>query len=397
LSSWGALPTLLPRYTRSFTYSSADKKLHEVSRPAIQAVAKLFTVDDLKRVGEVEALKELSIEQLKASLVRLEQRILESVKPKGEGNYLDAMTALHQEEIPSIEELSQLILTEDLSQWRSFRSYFSQRSDAELLLLREQVLAYMWLKTECDRASKGIVATQGRAYEIEDPLAPFFMLYEERAQLQLRADQVQKLQFFLKSLNGKGKGDEREKSWRMLQSIMGSGKSKVLTPLILLYLNKQHNCIPAYMTTNVLLPSAVKEIAKTFSESFNLKTHQLKVDRAISLEGLQVLKEQIVEAKLGKAVLLTSAETLHSIQLLLFLLLADEKTDREAGSKFLLITEILKEFEENLTLLVDECDVLFHPKELMSYPLGLGGPIPLEECKAATELFFNYLSKLIQT
>jgi predicted house-cleaning noncanonical NTP pyrophosphatase (MazG superfamily) len=389
-----SLPPVLPRYERLLTEPLDNRTLQEISRPAIELIVKPFNREALQRVLEIEELKEFKIETLKANLVRVEHRILEKIKPKADKNLSDAIAALHQEEIPSIEELSQLLLTQDLSQWRTFRSYFASISEKELHLLREQVLGYIWLKTECNRVLQGISPAERRAYEIDDSLAPFFMLYEERAQLQLRPDQVQKLRFLLEGLMEDASDEAKVQAGKMLQSIMGSGKSKVLTPLILLYLNKQHNCIPAYMTTSALLPSAVKELAKTFSESFGIKTHQLKVDRAISVEGLQVLKEQVAEAKLGRAVLLTSADTLHSLYLLLFLLLLDDKHDAETDAKFLLVVEILKEFRENLALLVDECDVLFHPKEILSFPLGLGVPMPIEDCKAATELFFTYLSKL---
>jgi hypothetical protein len=401
--------TAIPKKSLSIPPIGLERPLEEVSRSTPRRFSLNFSADSLKSALELskdQKIESLTIDQLKNSLANLEQRILLKITPNlhkttsnEDEDYHPLLDTLHLYPIPSFEELSHMALTNDLSQWKEFRPYLGLLSDQELIDLQHLILSHLWVSTQITHITTRKDPTggddSGRHYALEEPLAPFFLLYEQCAQIKLRSDQVEKLSFLLSHLQSTPSPAEKEQSWYMLQSLMGSGKSKVLTPLILLYLNKLHNCIPIYITTPALLGSAITQIATDFSQLFGLKTYQIRIHRNINLKQLRVLKQQIGEAKLGKAILLCGADDLHALHLLLPMKLLEKNPSIEVKAQYQIILEILNSFQEHAALLIDECDAILHPRQLLSYSIGLPESIEPSQIKAVSSIISRYLSRYL--
>jgi hypothetical protein len=345
---------------------------------------------DLEKVSsqlkELETLKEASISQLHRKLAETESRFFEMLQPLAEKALLSGAAALHREPLPLIETFYPLLLQRNITQWRNLFPHLNLESDA-ILDLHTFLFSYLWIKTEILHRQKD----EARTYEPNAPLSSFFMLYEEMSDLALRPNQVESLSFLLEEMVSSDLAlQPSSKSFRrMLQSIMGSGKSKVLVPLVLLFLSRTHNCIPIHITTKPLVHSTYLELSELFYDKFKLHTHLIKATRNMPLESLQLLKEQLIEAKLGKVVLVASSEALNALNLLLPELRLSEK---EPDPSYLeLAKEISFELNENAFLLVDECDVIFNPKELLSYPFGPPNLFAKSMYSPIVSLFFQHL------
>jgi hypothetical protein len=363
------------------------KKLHELSRPQ----PSLPSHDHLQNwMEEIQSQVTSSLPSLKEKEISLLTKILHKLQPTSKDPLSATIELLHHQPLPLLKEALQLLVTDDLTQWRSLRSYFQLRTDEQLLDLKRILLQYLWVKIQSkliESSPNGPIPS--RNYTAKNPLNSLLILYEYFSGIVLRQDQIDKINFLLEDFLASPSADRKSLNSRMLQSLMGSGKSKVLTPLLLLYLSKQHNCITTYITTKPMLPTAIAEISSFLYDHFGLLSYQIEVHRSMSLSQLNILKEQIAEAKMGRAVLFTSTDTFHSLHLLLPNLLLDEQ-DPE---KYDLICELLKEVKNNQVVVIDECDCLLHPKEQMSYPLGESKNLPYAEAATASSLIFHYLSK----
>jgi hypothetical protein len=392
LADFHNIPITLPEH-RSSTIPYNQPQLLEPKDASLEAIGRAkpsyFTHEEvisrLKNLEASERLEDPPTPPLRQILVEIESSFLDMLQPLAQKALLSGATALHRNPMPLIETFYPLLLQRNKTQWLNQFPHFNLDTHA-ILELHTSLFSYLWVKTEILHQEKN----QKRAYDMNSPLAPFFMLYEEMAELVLYPYQVESLSFLLEELQKSVFQASLPSTYRrMLQSIMGSGKSKVLVPLILLYLSTTHNSIPVLITTKPLLHSTYLELTQFLYDKFKLQIHLVKASRNMALEALQLLKDQLAEAKLGRAVLMASSESIHALNLLLPELSLSEKKTEPAYIQ--LAKEIVFELNNNGFLLVDECDTIFNPKELLSYPVG--APIRLDKSKynPIVTLFFEDL------
>ena len=113
--------------------------------------------------------------------------------------------------------------------------------------------------------------------------------------------------------------DKRKDKGRVLQMIMGSGKSSVFLPLLALKLADGDH-IPFVVVPEALYEETKRKLFSSSHSSFQQQMHVLKVDRSMdtSDQALEELSEKLWKARKNKEYFLVTDTTLHCLLLNFF-------------------------------------------------------------------------------
>ncbi|MCX6991323.1 MAG: DUF3638 domain-containing protein [Chlamydiae bacterium] len=199
-----------------------------------------------------------------------------------------------------------------------------------------------------------------RCYNIDEH--PAYLVFEHYSGMILRGDQVAKLNAFLQG----------EISNLIMEMIMGSGKSKVLLPLLGL-LRADGKALSMVVMPSALFESASSDtqaiLQKTFSKS--LKTLHLDRNSPFNKIDLEEIKSSLETIIKEKQCLIMTPKSIQTLILKLVEFANSLKPEDKAKSEELkLLIEILTLLKKTGNPLIDEVDTILNVRHEVSFSLG---------------------------
>ena len=219
-----------------------------------------------------------------------------------------------------------------------------------------------------------------RCYTLADN--PAFLAFEYSADILLRAQQTTMISDFLT--------DKDTHAIREL--IMGSGKSKVLMPLLAL-LRADGKNLSVMIVPHALFQSVSADTQVTLKEAFDTSLHTFEFDRntTFDIDTLDNILEELESIKVNKEALIITSKSVQCL-LLKFIEKASEhfkdpKNPIEMTPELKLMREILGVLSTQSLPLLDEADLLLNVLHEVSFSLGqMNKPIG-QECELITDLY----------
>lgn len=252
-------------------------------------------------------------------------------------------------------------------------------SESDIASIKELLKEFLVERTLSDQAARALALSNPqemancllakREYNIDEH--PEFIVFEYFSDLLLREDQVKKLQALL---SDKSDG-------LVLQMIMGSGKSKVLLP-ILGIARADGSKLSTVIVSDALYHQTVDDLRNNpFSQSIMTLEFGRKSSDTVKefLRILKILNETIDEKK----VLITTSKTLQSIYLKA---LESFKVD-PLSEKSILLKKILKKLKEQGHAIIDEVDEALSTRKENNYSFGKSHPLEQERLELSSFLY----------
>lgn len=203
---------------------------------------------------------------------------------------------------------------------------------------------------------------------------PHFLVFEYASNLSLREDQVIKLEKF--------KGDND--SWPIMQMIMGSGKSKVLLPLLGLMLADGKK-LSTVIVPEALLESTTDDLCISQAQAFSQGVTVLNFDRQteFTVEELKNIKEKLEKVKCEKKCLITTSKSVQC----LYLRAIESLNENPRDEKTKLMLEILKIFKEDCDVIIDEADTILNCRQQVTFSIGNRSQVKQERLQLVCKLY----------
>ena len=206
-------------------------------------------------------------------------------------------------------------------------------------------------------------ATASRSYTLAQN--PAFLVFEYIENIIMKPQQIQMIADFL---NNKDVQAIRE-------LIMGSGKSKVLMP-ILAFLRADGKHLSTVIVPEALHPSVSSDTQEKLRDAFNIELHTLEFDRntEFSIETLENILVELQSIRDNKECLIITSKSVQCL-LLKFIEKASEHFSSSADPKPMtpelkLMRHILALISTDSYPLLDEADLLLNVLHEVSFSLG---------------------------
>lgn len=294
-------------------------------------------------------------------------------------------------------------------------------SEAERLQLRKQIITYLLIKTEeqhCRRvvmqvekidsindiernlAIQELGQTLDTKRSYDDPVkAVQWLIFEYYAEIRLYPKQknlLDKLAF--NHLDPKMRN-------RVVQLIMGGGKSKVLTP-ILAFCAADGCHLSTVTVPSQMYGTAKRDLSDQFRKMFDASLEVFEFSRdKCDISNLELIDKYLERAIREGIIVVTRPNDLLSMKLML-----SERLETISQIKKLpgvkdeeivtchreldLICKILKRFQQKQVNLIDEYDSVNNPLNLLNFPIGEARVIDTVTIREATILYFNWLKEI---
>ena len=219
----------------------------------------------------------------------------------------------------------------------------------------------------------GALLHAGRAYVPKTK--PAYLVFEYYAEMMMRPDQVAKLSQFL----------DGSHSNLILEMIMGSGKSKILMPLLGL-MRADGEKMSILLVTTPLFPSVSSDTHDVLQAKFGQSLRTLPFDRQspITLRSLEKIRETLASVIANRECLIVTARSIQSF-LLKFIELNDRyysTNDPEIRPQLDLMKQIITIFQTKGLALFDEADTAFNILHEVSF--SVGKKVPPKTCHIQT-------------
>jgi len=196
---------------------------------------------------------------------------------------------------------------------------------------------------------------------------PDLLVLERYENILLREEQV----IILKSLL---MNDSAETKNKIIQLIMGGGKSKVIAPL-LMRLNADENTLAVYRVPAALFETTLADLKRTYKKLFEKDVIPFKFSRAepYSSVYLKNLFDQFLECMRQKNCILSMGNAMRSLGLKyydLLTLLKQEPENDELWKQLEWVEELLALLKQKSYVLIDEADSELNIEEELNYPYG---------------------------
>lgn len=194
---------------------------------------------------------------------------------------------------------------------------------------------------------------------------PAFLAFEYFADILLRPQQTKMISAFLKDHNTQA----------IRELIMGSGKSKVLMPLLAL-LRADGKNLSTMIVPQALFQSVSADTQGTLKEAFDVSLHTFEFDRNTNfdIDTLYNIREELESVKVNKEALIITGK---SIQCLLLKFIEkssehfrDPSNPTEMTPELKLMRQILGMLSEQSLPLLDEADLLLNVLHEVSFSLN---------------------------
>ena len=306
-----------------------------------------------------ESRKVLTLEELIVNFGRNDPKLLTKRNP-----------ALQVEEINALySKIGDYLLLATLEQQkRRAKSTFDKYKDAQDELEKKELLQQL--------------ASDLTAERCYDPnKKPAYLAFEYFADILIRNVQVQKLDNFLQS------GDLSP----VMEMIMGSGKSKVLLPLLgLLRTNK--DTLSMLIVPSALYESISSDTQKILHEAFGQMLHTLHFDRntKFTKHSLKIILDDLKTIRKNNECLIMTAKSVQCL-LLKFIEQFDQfyqnNATNELPVELKLMQEIIRELQKSGYPLIDEADSVLNVLHEVSFSVGKKCSPNPNEIKIISELY----------
>ena len=221
-------------------------------------------------------------------------------------------------------------------------------------------------------------ASTTRTYKVEEH--PSYLVFEHYMGILMRPDQVQILD--LLQFN-EGQIGNPKMLGKVVEMIMGAGKTSVLLPILLNMIADGDHLAMAILP-EALMPSMSKELMNRLGPSFNQKIHVIEFERDIPnlTEKLERTLSQLNSITENREALLMTSSSIQSLYLK-FVETLFEYTHASAVDsieslehEIRLFREIFNFFKEKGWLIIDEADLILNARKEHHFTLGM--PIPLQ-------------------
>jgi hypothetical protein len=143
----------------------------------------------------------------------------------------------------------------------------------------------------------------------EGELQRMALLFEYMCQIRPRLDQIEKIRFILQHIKDKDSG-------ALIQQIMGSGKSKVLTPFFILLISLRGDMLPVLVSHISQLPAVFKEMSQILSSiDMYLDPIEYSFNELDDTNGVSILHKRLKNAlPAGNCVPLFTSQTIMAFK-----------------------------------------------------------------------------------
>jgi len=280
------------------------------------------------------------------------------------------------------------------------------------LILRDKAIAYLELateiqqhertldlieswqkleKTEANQALEQELLTQIIQSESAERIFksqehPEMLLLEYLQNMKIRADQYANVELLLQ---GKAAGNP------IIQAIMGSGKTSVLTTLLALRKCNGDN-LSVILLPQELLESMSEEIRMRLGSHWQQSIHPLPISRTSNFDipELQRILTLLNQTRANKQCLLMSTKSIHCLFLKYHELIAQAKKAQAKGEaipeqlkQIELLREICNTFKTKGSALLDEVDLQLTSRVEVNFPIGSKSRLSKEDSETTLEIY----------
>ncbi len=365
----------------------------EQTRKDIDAAKKMmkgttYTLKAGKDMGAFKETCEVELKTAKKKMALMEQTITQSVSMTLASDPISYLQfASKNRKGPSIAELCIVcakkgdfaeklypeLSLEGLSQLKAaIMQYLVQKQFVQHL---ERTIVQVDTVLEGGGADRALINEMGRnlqakcQYSLDDPNAMVFLYIETVLNIKLRENQVINIQKFIDGVNGNKEV--------VLQSIMGSGKTSILQP-ILAFLFARTDTLSVVDVPESLLAIVVEALKEVLGEAFHQFVYTMSYDResAKNEDFLKNYYQTILEAQSRGACYLRTPRTKDSIIASLYEAYYDQiKGVKGAEQRIDLISKIVSFLQIKEVVQVDEIDSSMNSKVIFKFPVGSSSPV----------------------
>jgi hypothetical protein len=188
------------------------------------------------------------------------------------------------------------------------------------------------------------------------------LVFEYYANIKMRKNQVEKLNLFLDT------GDINP----MMEMIMGSGKSKVLLPLLGL-LRANEDTLSMIFEPQSLFESVTTDTQAILQASFGQAVRSLDFDRntEFTLHSLQTILEDLISIQKNRECLMMNNRSMQSLMLKFIETYYKYTQGENKGEELHLLRQILNRIKYNGKPLIDEADTVLDVMRALCFSMGI--------------------------
>lgn len=211
---------------------------------------------------------------------------------------------------------------------------------------------------------------------------PDYLLFEFCADIMLRKDQFDNLE---KLISPKGNPNV------ILQMIMGSGKTKVLLPILALK-NAQPDHLSLIIVPDALYETVVEDFRSQSRGIFRNVPKLMEFDRntKFSLEELNKIKSRLKNIQAKKECLIMTPKSIACFPLkleeALYEFESNPKADKALYEKICVLRDILRILQKSKAV-VDEADLIFNSRKEINFSLGKAESLKIQHRELAATIY----------
>lgn len=287
---------------------------------------------------------------------------------------------------------------QDIQKLRSdLIAYLLRISDEQKLLRREEAIKSMleYLKQQSSNVNlKTDLAFQELSDKLVEELLKMrvdntedlaLLIFETHMGIILRPEQIASLSKL------------KNASHIIMQMIMGSGKSKVLLPLLALSV-ADGDTLPLIMIPHPLFEMMAKELRQSFGGAFNgiIQTRSFHRNTVFTVNMLNDFWDQLSEIRAHKQCLMMTNKSIACL-LLKFketcILYSKNPKDLDLRQKAMLLQKILRLFKEKGKVIIDEADTILNARLETNFTLDKVEEIDPALCKLVRAIYDQIRTK----
>ncbi len=209
-----------------------------------------------------------------------------------------------------------------------------------------------------------------------------YLVLEYYSHITLRESQVQKIELML------AKGTD---SNVILQMIMGSGKSKVLLPILAL-MQANGKKLPVIVIPESLFESTNGDLSLMTNEAFRRHAHSIHIDRNSNMDmpHLEAILEKLKKTINDRDYLIMTSKSIQSLNLKYIEYLynySHGEMHPKLFKKIQCLEKILRLFKQRGHAIIDEADQILDCRFEVNFTLGTGVPIKSEHIALVSHLY----------
>ena len=190
---------------------------------------------------------------------------------------------------------------------------------------------------------------------------PEYLIFEQAANIMMRPQQVDNLKNLI------AHGDQNP----IMEMIMGSGKSKVLLPLLaLMRADGEH--LAVLVVPQPLFESVAQDTQASIGEAFGQQLKTLHFDRNTTFTALSLehMRDLIVNAKRERQALIITSKSMQCLLLKYIEMMDAQATHGGKDKETAVMTEIITLLNRNTSPTLDEIDTLLSVLHEVSFSIG---------------------------